>query len=120
VGGIVFLYPKIKSFFRLDVLKIKLLKFLLEGCLVSLSAWISTMGLIAYYFKTFSPVTVLANLFIVPLASLITLCGFSLVLAGWVFPLSAPYFARTNELLVLVLVSLNNFFLKLPGAYLRL
>ncbi len=116
-GGV---YPKIKSFLRLDILKVKLLKFLLEGCLVSLSAWLGTMGLIAYYFKTFSPVTVLANLFIVPLASLITLCGFSLVAAGLFFPLFAPYLARTNELLILALVSLNNLFLRLPGAYLRL
>jgi competence protein ComEC len=120
VLAIVFLYPKIKNFFRLDTLKIKCLKFILEGCLVSFSAWVGTMGLIAYYFKIFSPVTVLANLVIVPLASLITLCGFSLVILGGIFPVLAPYLARSNELLVIALISLNNLFIRLPGSHIYL
>ena len=117
VVSIVWLYPKIKKLLGLEHLKIKFLKFVLEGCLVSFSAWAGTMGLVAHYFKIFSPVTVLANLVIVPLASLITLCGFSLAGAGLVFPVFAPWLGRSNEFLVLILLSLNAFFIKLPGAY---
>lgn len=116
VISIIWLYPKLKLFLRLDSLRIRCLKWLLEGCLVSFSAWMGTMGLIAYNFKFFSPVTVLANLFIVPLASLITLCGFSLVIIGFVYPGLAPLFAHSTELAAKLLVEINLLLLKLPAA----
>ena len=88
----------------------------MEGFLVSLSAWLGTLGLIAWYFKIFSPITVIANIFIVPLASLITLCGFTLVATAIFCPAIAPLFASTNELLVVLLLNINAFLLKIPGA----
>ena len=117
VISIVCLYPKIKSFLHADNLKLKYLKFIVDGCLVSFSAWLGTMGLVAYYFKIFSPVTVLANLFIVPLATLITLCGFSLVIIGLIFPPFAPFFSCSSELAVVFLLNINNLLIKLPAAY---
>jgi competence protein ComEC len=120
VIAIVWLYPKIKKILGLKHLKTKFLRFALEGILVSFSAWLGTMGFVAYYFRIFSPVTVLANLVIVPLASLITLCGFSLGIAGLVFPAIAPAIGYSSEFLVLILVRLNSLFLRLPGAYLYL
>jgi competence protein ComEC len=116
VISIVYLYPRLKSLFRLDDLKIKSLRFLAEGGVVSLSAWLGTCGFIAYYFKLVSPVTILANLFIVPLATFITLCGICLVFAGLILPPVAPYFASTSELAVTLLVRLNLFLSVLPGA----
>jgi competence protein ComEC len=120
VISIVYFYPKMKIIFRLGNLKVKCIKSILEGCLVSFSAWLGTFGLIAYYFKIFSPITVLANLFIVPLASLITLCGFSLVMIGLIFPFAAKFFASSSELAVAVLININMFLIKLPYACLRL
>jgi competence protein ComEC len=120
VISIVYLYPKLKSLLRIESLKIKPLRSLLEACLVSFSAWLGTLGFIAYYFKIFSPVTVLANLLIVPQATLITLCGFSLIFAGLIFPAFAPAFASTSELAVIILLKINLLLLKLPTAYLRL
>ncbi len=120
VIAIVYLYPRIKSNLRIESFKIKYLRFLLEGCLVSFSAWLGTMGFIAYYFKIFSPVTVLANIFIVPLATLITLCGFSLIVMSLIFLPLAPFFASASELLVISLIKINAFLLKLPAAYLYL
>jgi competence protein ComEC len=117
VLSIVYLYPKIRSFLLIERLKIKIIRLVLEGCLVSFSAWVGTMGLVAYYFKVFSPVTVLANLFIVPLASLITLCGFSLVFVSLVCPPLAQFFASTSAVTIMLLVNLNRLFLKLPLAY---
>jgi competence protein ComEC len=117
VVSIVYLYPKARSLLHLESLKIKFIKFILEGCLVSFSAWLGTMGFIAYYFKIFSPITVLANIFIVPLAALITLCGFSLILAGLIFPALAAFFASSNELLVMMLLKINTLLIKLPWAY---
>lgn len=117
VISIVSLYPKIKTLLRINSLKIKYIRFLLQGCLVSLSAWLGTMGFIAYYFKIISPVTVLANMFIVPLASLITLCGFSLIIMEFICPFLIPLFASSVELITALLLNINNLLIKLPGAY---
>lgn len=117
VISIVYLYPRIKTFLKLGAVKIKFLNFCIDGVLVSFSAWLGTAGFIAYYFKIFSPVTVLANLFIVPLASLITLCGFCLVAAAFLCPALAGLFSATTELIILVLININNLSIKIPGAY---
>lgn len=116
VLSIVCLYPKINSLLNLKSLRIKYIRFLAEGCAVSLSAWAGTAGFIAYYFKIFSPVTVLANLFIVPLATLITLAGFSLIIVGLLCPPLAQLFSPANEFLAALLLNINAFLIKLPGA----
>ncbi len=120
VAAIIFLYPELKVFFRVDSLRSKVFKVLAESCLVSLSAWLGTLGIIAYYFRFFSPITVLANLFIVPLATVITLSGFSLALISLIFPASAAYFAYANEFFVTLLLVANNMLVRLPFAYLYL
>ncbi len=117
VISIVYLYPKLRALIPNRILKIKYIKFLAEGCLVSFSAWLGTMSFIACYFRIISPVTVLANIFIVPLASLITLCGFSLIAMEFVCPFLAPFFAYTSEFAVCLLLNINALLIKLPGAY---
>lgn len=117
VIAIVYLYPKVKSLLHIEFLKIKYLRLLCSSCLVSFSAWVGTLGFIAYYFKIFSPITVVANIFIVPLATLITLCGFSLILMGLIFSPIVPFFASTSELVVMLLLKINTFLVKLPAAY---
>jgi len=117
VISIVYLYPKIKSLLRSDFVKIKTLKFLIEAFLVSFSAWLGTMGFIAYYFRIFAPVTVLANVFIVPLATLITLCGFSLIIIALVLAPLAPFLASSTELITTLLLNLNALLIKIPRAY---
>lgn len=117
VWAIVYIYPKIRQFLRLDSLKIRSLRFLIDGCLVSFSAWLGTMGFVVYYFNIISPVTVLANLFIVPLASLITLNGFSLIVFNFALPKAAIIFGYSHEFIARLLISINNFLIKMPAAY---
>jgi competence protein ComEC len=117
VLAIAFFYPRLKNFLKMDKLKPGLLRWPMEGCLVSFSAWLGTMGLIAAYFRMISPVTVLANLLIVPLASLITLSGFSLLAAQSLSSYLALSFASINELLVNLLLGLNSLLLEVPHAY---
>ena len=117
VLAIAFFYPRLKDRFKLDQLKCRCLRFPAEGCLVSFSAWIGTAGLIAVYFRMVSPITVLANLLIVPLASIITLSGFSLLVAQSVSSYLALSFASVNEFLVSLLLSLNSLLLQVPHAY---
>ncbi|MBM3244594.1 MAG: ComEC family competence protein [Candidatus Omnitrophica bacterium] len=117
VISIVYLYPKLKALISEKIRGNRFLKPFLEGFLVSLAAWLGTMGFIAYHFRIFTPVTVPANIFIVPLASLITLCGFSLIAASLFAPFLAPLFSQSTEFLVAVILKLNNTFVNLPGAY---
>jgi competence protein ComEC len=120
VFSIAFFYPRIKALFKIDCLRIKYLEFLIEGALISLSSWLGTFIFIAYYFRFFSTVTVIANLFIVPLAGLITLSGFSLVIMALFCPALAHLFAYANEFLVLLLLKINAFLVSLPFAFFSL
>jgi competence protein ComEC len=117
VISIVYFYPRLSALLHTQSLKIKPLRLLIDAALVSLSAWLGTAAFIAYYFKIFSPVTVFANLIIVPLSSLITLCGFSTLISAALCPALAGLFASSSELLVLILLTVNNWLIKLPGAY---
>jgi len=116
VLAIVYIYPKLKSLFRLEAVKTRWLRGVIEGSLVSLAAWIGTAGFIVYYFRIISPVAVLANIFIVPLAALMTLSGFCMVVAAAVFPPLAQMIAPANELLAALLLRINFMLLKVPGA----
>jgi len=114
VISIVCFYPKLKGFFKADSSRLKIIRWALSGFCLSLSAWLGTAGFIAYYFGIISPVTIFANILIAPLASLITLSGFCLIFAAFLFPGLAPLFARAAELAVAALISLNSLFTKLP------
>lgn len=117
VLAIIYLYPKLKVLVRLELCKITVLRFIMEGCLVSLSAWLGTMLIIAWNFRLVVPVTVLANILIVPLAALITLCGFVLVLSGGFCPGLAGIFSLPTAALINLLLNINAALIKLPFAY---
>lgn len=118
VIAIIWLKPKIESLFK--AYPPKHLRFLTESLLVSVSAWVGTCGFIAYHFKAFSPVTVLANIFVVPLATLITLCGFSLVALNLLSSRIAVLFASTCNLAVFLMLKACSLVLKIPAAFIRL
>jgi len=117
VVSIVYLYPKIRRLLRLERIRFRLVRFFGECLAVSLSAWLGTSGLVWHYFRIISPVAPLANIFTVPLASLITLSGFSLVIASLIFPATAAFFASGLEFFIAILLRLNTFLVGLPGAY---
>lgn len=120
VISIVWLSPKIKSVFpeRLD--KIPWLRFLILTFCVSSAAWIGLLPLIAYYFKTFTTITVLANMIIVPYSAVITTTGLSFALIGILIPSLVTISAATNELLILILFKIHYSLVGLPGAYFKL
>lgn len=117
VLSIVYFYPKLKTLTRLEACRVKILKFIGQGCLVSLSAWLGTLVIIALNFRIIAPVTVLANILIVPLATLVTLCGFTLVLSGLIYPDLANLFSLPTVGLITLLLNINAALIKLPGAF---
>jgi len=117
VLAIVYFYPKFEALICLKNCRIKVLKFIIAGCLVSFSAWLGTVLIIALNFRIIAPVTVLANMIIVPLATLITLCGFTLVLSGLLYPDLAYFFSQPTSVLINLLLNINQALVKLPLAY---
>ncbi len=117
VWAIICVYPKLKSLLRIEQTAPGLAGFILDGFLVSLSAWLGTAGIIAYNFRIVSPISVFLNILIVPLATLITLAGFSIVCAGVFCPALASCFGSAAGFLVAILLRLNLSAVKIPFAY---
>ncbi|MFA5410876.1 MAG: ComEC/Rec2 family competence protein [Candidatus Omnitrophota bacterium] len=120
VLSIVWLSPKIKSVFPVKLEKIPWARFLILAFSVSSAAWLGLLPLTAYYFRIFSPVTVLANMIIVPYMTIIVASGFSLVLIGILIPCLSYISAASNELFILILFKINSLLVAIPGAYLKL
>ena len=62
------------------------LKFVTVNFVASLSAWLGSLPLIAYYFHIVTPVSLLANLVLVPLSSLVLMANVGSLLLWWFSP----------------------------------
>jgi len=120
VFSIVWLTPKIKAIFPERLYKIIGLRFLIPTFSVSVAASLGLLPLIAYYFKIITPITILANMIIVPYMSIIVASGFALGLIGVLAPFLAPIFAASCELSILILFKINSLLISIPGAYFKL
>ena len=92
-------------------------RVVLTSMAVSFAAWLGAWPLCAYYFHLFSPVTLLANLLIVPLSSAALASNLgSLICGGWV-PWLTELFNQSGWLWMKLMVAISNAVVKLPGAY---
>ena len=83
----------------------------------SLAAWLGSMPLVAYYFHLFTPVSLVANLVIVPLASLALMSNIgSLFCSSW-FPFAAELFNQAGWFFMKLMSELSQWFATRPGAY---
>jgi competence protein ComEC len=115
VIAIVFLSPKI-----LDLLpktKNRLLNYAQVSIVISLSTWFVTTPLVAYYFGIVSVISVVANLFMVPFTPFILGGGFIYLLASFITPVLAKWFALSLEFIIDTLIFLTIFFRNMPFAY---
>lgn len=121
VLGILLLSPKIIRLLPSQGLafltRLSLVRSLIISFSVSFAAWIATSGFIAYYFRIVSPITLLANLIIVPATSLIIILGFTLGVSAMFFPMLAPSVAATTNCALGLLVKITSYLSRLPGAY---
>jgi competence protein ComEC len=90
---------------------------LTAGLVTSLAAWLGSLPLSAYYFHLFSPVTLLANLIVVPLSSLTLACNLGSLICGDWLPWFTDLFNHAGWFLMLVMVKLSRWATELPGAY---
>jgi len=116
VLSIILFYGKFSD--RLYCLKLKKpLQDLIAGIGVSFSAWLGTLGLVAYYFSIISPIAVIANLFIVPLLFLVIASGLLFISLGTIIPALCPVLALNCEFFISLIYRIANFLSGLPGAY---
>lgn len=120
VAFIVWLSPRIKSLFPEKLNQISWIRFLISVFSVSFAAWLGLLPLIAYYFRVLSPITILANMIVVPYMTIIVASGFNLALVGLLFFPLTPIFAASCELLIMILFKINSLFTTIPGAYFKL
>jgi ComEC/Rec2-related protein len=104
----------------IEVIRNWLMKYFLQSLALSLSAYLGVVGLIAYYFRLITPIVIIANLVIVPLASLLIFLGMGLLFTGLLCPFLAFAFANCSSALLNLMVASVVCFAQIPGAYIEL
>jgi len=87
------------------------------GFVTSLAAWLGSLPLTAYYFHLFCPVTLLANLIIVPMSSLALMCNLGSLICGDWFPWATELFNHSGWFWMLGMVKISRWATEIPGAY---
>ncbi len=85
----------------------------------SLSAQLGTLPLTTYHFNLISPVSVLANLLVIPILGLATAGGFLLIPLGMALPVPARFAAIPVRFLCSLILLITDFAAGLPYAYFR-
>lgn len=83
----------------------------------SLVAWIGSLPLVAHYFKIISPISIIANLVMVPGISIVIALGFTSILLGNIYLGFSGIFNATNYYLVKGLIGFLRFLSKIPCSY---
>jgi competence protein ComEC len=83
----------------------------------SLAAWLGSWPLTACYFHLFSPVTLLANLLIVPLASAALACNLGSLICGAWFPWATELFNHSGWFWMKLMLEISHAVIQLPGAF---
>ena len=93
------------------------LRAVVTSVAVSLAAWLGSWPLTAYYFHLLSPVTLLANLLVVPLGSAALACNLGSLLCGDVFPWATELFNHSAWLWMKLMLEISQASVRLPGAF---
>src|SRR2546427_7286599 len=92
------------------------IRFVTASFATSLAAWLGSLPLIAYYFHLFTPVSLIANLVIVPLSSLALACNLGSLLSAW-WPWLSELFNFSGWFWMKAMIRLSDWFATLSGAY---
>jgi ComEC/Rec2-related protein len=81
--------------------------YLTASFAVSLAAWLGSLPLIAYYFHLMTPVSLLANMVVVPLSSGALACNLATLAFCWFWPFAAELFNNCAWFLMLLMVKVS-------------
>ncbi|HPM43100.1 MAG TPA: ComEC/Rec2 family competence protein, partial [Candidatus Omnitrophota bacterium] len=125
VASIIVLTPRIqnmlmiKSARREDVMS-KLLYYAGTSVAVSLAAWAGTWPIVVTYFNIVSPVSILANIVIVPALFVLTAVVFGFLLSSFLPGVIPAFLAYGSELITRATFFINGLFAKIPLSYFRI
>lgn len=92
-------------------------RWLSQSLILSLTAWIGVAGLIAYYFEIVTPVSVAANLFVVPLSTALVVLGVGFMISAAIFPWLAGCFCLCIKFILNLMIYGIYIFDQMPGAH---
>ena len=92
-------------------------RVVLTSFVTSLAAWLGSLPLTAYYFHLFSPVTLLANLVVVPMSSITLMCNLGSLLCGDILPWLTELFNHCGWAWMLAMIKVSRWCTELPGAF---
>ncbi|EKD27208.1 MAG: hypothetical protein ACD_79C00808G0005 [uncultured bacterium] len=95
-------------------------KWIISPGIYSFWAWIGTAPLIAYYFKTFSAISVVSNLVAVLIMPLLLLCLILAILLGQISYIFALAYCHVADFLIKFLNWSFKIMVKIPGSSLNL
>ncbi len=124
IAGMIIFIPKINALFKIngikrDSLKAKVAWYTLSATAVSVAAWLATWPIVAVYFNIVSPISLAANLVVVPALFLLTAGSFLFLFAGLLYAPAAALAAHLLSLFCSALFTANHALACLPFAYVR-
>ncbi|OGU17452.1 MAG: hypothetical protein A2X61_08950 [Ignavibacteria bacterium GWB2_35_12] len=113
--GIAFLYhPFRKALLNLIKLDNKVSNYIISSIAITFSASIIVSPIVAYYFKVFSIISPIANIFIIPLYSIAMIFALMAVGLSYISTWLGLAYASSTDFLIALSVWLNKFLLKIP------
>ena len=124
VAGIIIFVPKINELIRLDMSRRgsfprKAAAYIYEGIIVSVAAWLGTWPIVLSYFNIVSPVSVIANLVIIPLLFVLMAASSVFIFTGLLSNLLTTLAAQSVRTIEWGIFAANHFFTKWPFSYFR-
>jgi competence protein ComEC len=93
------------------------LRWVLSTVSVSLAAWLGSWPLTAYYFQLFSPVTLLANVLVVPISGFALAASIGSLLVGAWLPFLSELFNHSAWFLMSCMMKISHWATELPWAF---
>ena len=90
-------------------------RWLRLSCVTSLAAWLGSIPIVAYYFNLFTPVSLLANLIIVPLSGLALAANVASLAFGSIWPALAELFNHSAWLWMKLMIDGSVLAARAPG-----
>jgi competence protein ComEC len=92
-------------------------EWLCQGASVSLAAWVGSLPFILWYFNLVTPISLLANLVVVPIAFFVLAIALLSLLAALLVPWLAVIFNNANWALATLVIGIVHLFAKIPGGH---
>ncbi|MBC8001753.1 MAG: ComEC/Rec2 family competence protein, partial [Opitutaceae bacterium] len=93
------------------------IRALSTGLLTSVASWLGSIMLTAYYFNLITPVSLLANIVVVPLSSAALMCNLGSLLCGAWLPFASELFNHAGWFFMIAMVRVSHWCADLPFGF---